>query len=68
MNQCELHLLAAVFKSQHDDIKNEKDKVLLFLPFFPPFCMIHHSLSELGNYSSRNPFRLPYLIPVNKTI
>lgn len=34
MNQCELHLLAVVFKSQHDDIKNKKDKVLLFLPLF----------------------------------
>lgn len=34
MNQCELNLLAAVFKSQDDDIRNNKDQVHLFLSIF----------------------------------
>lgn len=38
MNQCELNQLAAAFKSQHDDIRNNKDQVQLFLSFFPPWA------------------------------
>lgn len=51
MKQRELHLLATVFKIQHDNIKTKKAKDLLFLPFSPPSYMIHYSLSELGNSS-----------------
>lgn len=51
MNQCELNLLAAICKSQHDDIRNNKDQVQLALSFFSSFGMINNSLSELDNSS-----------------
>lgn len=43
MNQCELNLLAAVFKSQDDDIRNNKDQVQLFLSIFVSYLDLQFS-------------------------